>query len=112
MRIARCAACRKRGHNRRTCPRPRYPRQIFRHGRWRDVDEVPSEHSYIGLDEYILKHLGSVPVTSRELHQRVVDDFGLVGERSFLRYLKALRETDRLTVISTQKYSPRFLYVR
>jgi hypothetical protein len=113
VRVYHCSACRKRGHNRATCPKPYDPRKIWRHGRWRDINAVPAEQPYIGLDEYIVKHLGRVPVTSRALHQRVVDDFGPVGARTFYRRLKKLRDADRASVTALRHGGyVQFLYAR
>jgi hypothetical protein len=98
--MRRCRACHRRGHDRRNCPRPIYPRKR------------PREQPYVGLDEYILKHLGRVPVTSSVLRERVADDFGYVGERTFLRCLRALRESDRLTAIRIFDGTAWFLYTR
>lgn len=95
--VRRCTLCRKTGHNRQTCPKPRYPGLYFRRGRWRDPNAVaPPRTPYVGLDDYILQHVGRVPVTARELLQRVVTDYGTVGERTFGRHLKALREAKQL----------------
>jgi Fe2+ or Zn2+ uptake regulation protein len=83
-------------------------------GRWRSNDPVedePAERLYIGLDDYILKHLGRVGVTSQELYQRVVDDYGPVVERTFYRHLKALRAAQRLTV-SVRPMNQGYLYSR
>lgn len=85
----------------------------FVDGRWRDLAAArPQTQSYTGLDEYILNHLGRVPVTSRVLRERVAEDFGPVGERTFLRYLKALRETSRLMAIPIFDGTAWFLYAR
>lgn len=72
----------------------------------------PKQQSYVGLVEYILKHLGRVPVTSRVLRERVADDFGFVDERAFLRYLKVLRERGDLAAIRIFDGTAWFLYAR
>lgn len=104
-----CSSCRKLGHNRTTCPSPRTDGKFFFRGRWRDANEAPREHQYLGLDEYILKHLGRVGQTSRELYQRVVNDYGPVGERTFLRHLRALRAEQQLTAIE-RPFAGGYLY--
>lgn len=91
MRIIRCGACRRRGHNRSTCPKPRYPGKRWYHGRWRGPDEMPRDRRYHGLDDYILQHVGRVPTPTGELYSRVVNDYGPVGQRTFLRHLRTLR---------------------
>lgn len=111
VRIVRCTTCRRRGHNRQTCPKPRYPGKYFHHGRWRGFDEEPSEQRYHGLDDYILRHVGRVPVPTRELYMRVVDDYGPIGQRTFVRHLKALREAKRLTATPLPDYQG-FSYAR
>lgn len=109
MREHRCSTCRKRGHNRATCPNPRNDGKFFFRGRWRS--SMPQDKQYHGLDEYILKHLGRAGQTSRELHQRVINDYGPVGERTFLRHLRVLRSTQQLTAIE-RPFSGGFLYAR
>lgn len=113
MRVHRCRACLKRGHNRQTCPAPKYPGKYYYRGRWRSDDDSdePIDNQYHGLDEYILKHLGRVPTTAQELRSRVVDDYGPVGERTFYRHLKALRAAQELTAIE-RPFSQGFLYAR
>jgi hypothetical protein len=90
-----CTLCRKSGHNRKTCPRPRYPGKYWRHGRWRDPNYA-REQRYAGLDDYILQHVGRIPVKTSDLYRRVVDSYGSVGERAFLRHLQALRKARRI----------------
>lgn len=110
----RCRACLKRGHNRVTCPEPLQPGKYYYRGRWRSVDGTEDEtfdNRYHGLDEYILKHVGRVPVTSQELFSRVVNDYGPVGERTFLRHLRALRAAQALSV-AERPLSRGFLYAR
>lgn len=114
MRTHRCRACLKRGHNRATCPAPKYPGKYYYRGRWRSVDETeddPSDYQYHGLDEYILKHIGRRGASSRELHQRVVDDYGPVGERTFLRHLRVLREKRQISA-TERPFRQGFLYAR
>ncbi len=110
----RCRACLKRGHNRATCPAPLHPGKYYYRGRWRSVDtseDEPFDNQYHGLDDYILKHVGRVPVTSQELLSRVVDDYGPVGERTFLRHLKTLRVSQALSA-AERPFSRGFLYAR
>jgi hypothetical protein len=47
--------------------------------------------------ELILKHTGRYPVSTHELKQRILDDFGSYPERSFYRVLRALRVKNILT---------------
>jgi hypothetical protein len=110
----RCRACLKRGHNRKTCPKPLHPGKYYYRGRWRSVnaeDDEPVDNQYHGLDDYILKHVGRMGVSSRDLHQRVVDDYGPVGERTFLRHLRVLRETRQLSA-TARPYRQGFMYAR
>lgn len=114
MRKYQCRACLKRGHNRVTCPAPKYPGKYYYRGRWRSVDaseDEPVDNQYHGLDDYILKHLGRVPATAQELLSRVVDDYGPVGERTFFRHLKALRASQALSA-TERPFSRGFLYAR
>lgn len=114
VRVHRCRACLKRGHNRATCPKPKHPGKIFIRGHWRSEnaeDDEPIDNQYRGLDDYILKHVGRVAVTTRELYDRVINDYGPVGERTFLRHLGVLRRTQQLTAIE-RPFSAGFLYVQ
>jgi hypothetical protein len=90
------------------------PGKYYYRGRWRSVDASEDEsfdNQYHGLDDYILKHVGRVPVTSQELLSRVVNDYGLVGERTFLRHLRALRSAQSLSAVE-RPFSRGFLYAR
>lgn len=114
MRVHRCRACLKRGHNRATCTKPRYPGKYYYRGRWRSDnpdDDEPIDNQYHGLDEYILKHVGRIGSTSRELYERVTADYGLVGKRTFLRHLRALRNAKRL-MATERPFAQGYLYTR
>jgi hypothetical protein len=92
-----CASCREPGHTRRNCENPPLrPGYIF-HGHWYSIDgNRRSKHD--GLDEIIVRHVGRLPVSSKDLHKRVVDDYGEINERVFYRYLKKLRTRGTLVV--------------
>lgn len=111
MTVYHCSACREPGHTRPRCPKPRYPGKYYFHGRWRDIDAPRIDRRYHGLDEYILRHLGRIPTHTRELYSRVVNDYGTVGKRSFLRRLKALRDAQQLAATELP-FREGFLYAR
>ena len=52
----------------------------------------------LGLEEYILRHVGRVPRSSREIYDRVVDDYGEVSMRTVHRKLAALRMCGSIVV--------------
>ncbi len=72
-------------------------------------------HKHHGLIDYIIQHLGRVPVPMRVLHSRVVDDYGPINERVFYYYLRVLRETGKIKAVLSEErlgYHPTYLYTR
>ena len=76
---------------------------------------MPNESSkgtrYHGLNNYILRHVSTLPLTTREIYNRILDEYGFVEIRTFYRRLQELTSRGHLIEsISEYEIAPKYAY--
>ena len=68
-------------------------------------------YRYGGLSNYILRYSSTIPLTTRELYDRVSNEYGSIDMRAFYRYLQDLSEKGYLKEsISEYNQAPKYAY--